>query len=183
VPVQRYEWAAPGDLVHLDTKKLGRIHGIGKRFGGPRGARHRGWDLVHVAIDDHSRLAYVEVLGDEHATTAAAFLDRALGFYAGYGIAVKRIMTDNGSPYVSRVVGEALATHEIRHIRTRPYTPRTNAKAEAMVKFLINRWAYLWPYESSEERTQALGGIIETYNYRRPHSGLNGACSIDRVRQ
>lgn len=181
--VIRYEWPAPGDLLHLDTKKLGRIEGIGKRFGGPRSPRKRGWDLVHVAIDDHSRLAYVEVLADEHGETAASFLARALAFYAGHGIQVHRVMTDNGSPYVSKAFAAAIEAAAIRHLRTRPYTPRTNGKAEAMVKFLINRWAYLRPYESSAERTAALGPIIETYNHRRPHGGLNGARPIDRVRQ
>lgn len=182
-PVVRYEWPIPGDLLHLDTKKLGRIDGIGKRFGGPRASRKRGWDLVHVAIDDHSRLAYVEVLPDEHDTTAAAFVSRAIGFYASHGIGIRRVMTDNGNPYVSKAFAAALANEGIRHLRTRPYTPRTNGKAEAMVKFLINRWAYVRPYRSSDERTAALNDIIETYNYYRPHGGLNGARPIDRVRQ
>jgi transposase InsO family protein len=180
----RYEWPAPGDLLHLDTKKLGRIAGVGHRFG-PRTHRNRGigWDLVHVAIDDHSRLAYVELLDDEHGSIAAAFLERALAFYAAHGIAVARVMTDNGSPYVSRAFAEALITHEIRHIRTRPYTPRTNGKAEAMVKVLINSWAYALPYESSAERAAALPRFVDFYNHRRPHGGLNGARPIDRVRR
>ena len=182
-PVVRYEWPAPGDLLHLDTKKLGRIDGIGKRFGGPRRPHKRGWDFVHVAIDDHSRLAYVEVLDDEHGLTATTFLGRALAFYADHGVEVHRVMTDNGSPYVSKVFAQALADRGIRHIRTRPYTPRTNGKAESMVKFLINRWAYLRPYRSSAERTAALAQIIHTYNHRRPHGGLNGARPIDRIRQ
>jgi transposase InsO family protein len=180
----RYEWPAPGDLLHLDTKKLGKIEGIGKRFG-PRTHRNRGigWDFAHVAIDDHSRLAYVELLGDEHGITAAAFLERALGFFSSHGIEVRRVMTDNGSPYVSRVFAELLATNGIRHIRTRPYTPRTNGKAEAMVKVLINSWAYAEPYESSAERAAALPVFMDFYNHRRPHGGLNGARPIDRVRR
>lgn len=182
--VVRYEWPAPGDLIHLDTKKLGRIAGVGHRFG-PRTHRNRGigWDLVHVAIDDHSRLAYAEVLPDEHGDTAAAFLSRALSFFATHAITVARVMTDNGSPYVSRAFVDALGAHQIRHVRTRPYTPRTNGKAEAMVKVLINSWAYAEPYESSAERTAALPGFMDFYNHRRPHGGLNGARPIDRVRR
>lgn len=181
--VIRYEWSAPGDLVHLDTKKLGRIDGIGKRFGGPKRSRTLGWDFVHVAIDDHSRLAYAEQLPDEHGPTAAAFLERALGVFAAHGITVARVMTDNGSPYISRAFGTALAERGIRHLRTRPYTPRTNGKAEAMVKVLINSWAYARPYESSAQRANALVAFLDFYNRERPHGGLNGIRPIDRVRQ
>jgi transposase InsO family protein len=181
--VIRYEWPAPGDLVHLDTKKLGRIEGIGKRFGGPKRSRALGWDFVHVAIDDHSRLAYAEQLPDEHGTTAAAFLERALEFFAAHGISLARVMTDNGSPYISRAFGTVLAERGIRHLRTRPYTPRTNGKAEAMVKVLINSWAYARPYESSAERADSLAVFLDFYNRERPHGGLNGIRPIDRVRQ
>jgi transposase InsO family protein len=181
--VIRYEWPAPGDLVHLDTKKLGRIDGIGKRFGGPRRKRSIGWDVVHVAVDDHSRLAYVEQLSDEIGCTAAAFLERALAFFASHGISVHRVMTDNGSAYVSKAFAEACSRRELRHLRTRPYTPRTNGKAEALVKLLINSWAYARPYESSARRARALPPFIDSYNHRRPHGGLNGARPIDRVRQ
>ncbi len=147
--IVRYEWPEPGDLLHLDTKKLGKIDGVGKRFGGPKRSRARGWDLVHVAVDDHSRLSYAEVLPDERGESAAEFLERALRFYAAHGIGVRRVMTDNGSPYVSKAFAHGMAVHEIRHIRTRPYTPRTNGKAEAMVKLLINRWAYIRAYRTS----------------------------------
>jgi transposase InsO family protein len=181
--VIRYEWPAPGDLVHLDTKKLGRIDGVGKRFGGPKRSRTLGWDFVHVAIDDHSRLAYVEQLSDEIGTTAAAFLERALAFFAEHGIAVHRVMTDNGSPYVSGAFASVLTERGIRHLRTRPYTPRTNGKAEAMVKVLINSWAYARPYESSAQRADALSTFIDFYNLERPHGGLNGTRPIDRIRQ
>ena len=181
--VIRYEWPAPGDLLHLDTKKLGRIDGVGKRFGGPKRSRTLGWDFVHVAIDDHSRLAYAEQLPDEHGRTAASFLERALGFFAAHGISVVRVMTDNGSPYVSSAFATVLAERRIRHLRTRPYTPRTNGKAEAMVKVLINSWAYARPYESSAERGEALGVFLDFYNRERPHGGLNGTRPIDRVRQ
>lgn len=181
--VIRYEWPVPGDLVHLDTKKLGRIDGVGKRFGGPKRSRACGWDFVHVAIDDHSRLAYAEQLRDEHGSTAAAFLERALGAFAAHGIAVTRVMTDNGSPYVSGAFATVLAERGIRHLRTRPYTPRTNGKAEAMVKVLINSWAYARPYESSAQRADALSAFIDFYNLERPHGGLNGTRPIDRIRQ
>jgi transposase InsO family protein len=179
----RYEWPAPGDLVHLDTKKLGRFTGVRKRFGGPRRSRNFGWDFVHVAIDDHSRLAYVEQLPDEHGITAAAFVERALGFFGAHGITVTRVMIDNGSPYVSQAFAEVLTRRGIRHLRTRPYTPRTNGKAEAMVKVLINSWAYAEAYESSIDRGAALPSFVDFYNHRRPHGGLNGARPIDRVRR
>jgi transposase InsO family protein len=181
--VIRYEWPAPGDLLHLDTKKLGRIDGIGKRFGGPKRSRSLGWNCVHIAVDDHSRLAYAEELPDERGETASAFLARALEFYSSYGIEVRRVMTDNGSPFVSRAFRDDLEARGIRHLRTRPYTPRTNGKAEAMVKFLINRWAYKKPYRTSAERARSLEKIIDSYNLRRPHGGLNGARPIERVRQ
>lgn len=181
--VIRYEWPAPGDLVHLDTKKLGRIEGIGKRFGGPKRSRALGWDYVHVAIDDHSRLAYAEQLPDEHGQTAAAFLERALGFFAAHAITVSRVMTDNGSPYVSQAFAGVLAERGVRHLRTKPYTPRTNGKAEAMVKVLINSWAYARPYRTSAERADALVAFVDFYDHERPHGGLNGTRPIDRVRQ
>lgn len=180
-PIRRYEWPEPGDMVHLDTKKLGRIQGIGKRFGGPHASGARGWDYVHVAVDDHSRLAYAEVLPDESGETAAEFTQRAIAAYASMGITVRRILTDNGSPYVSKSFAAVLNERGIDHRRTRPYTPRTNGKAEAMVKILINRWAYRRPYRSSSERRRALDQFLWHYNHRRPHGGLNGARPIDRV--
>jgi transposase InsO family protein len=182
-PVVRYEWPQPGDLVHLDTKKLGRIDGVGKRFGGPRPSRGLGWNAVHVAVDDHSRLAYAEELPDEFGETAAAFTERAVSFFASHGIRIRRVLTDNGSPYLSRAFAGVLADHGIRHLRTRPYRPQTNGKAEAMVKFLINRWAYARPYRSSAERGVALQAVLSSYNHTRPHGGLDGARPIDRVRQ
>jgi len=184
VPVRRYEWPAPGDLVHYDTKKLGRIPGhVGKRFGGPPSARGAGWGVVHIAVDDHSRLAYAEQLPDERGETAAAFLGRSLVFFASHGIVVQRVLTDNGSPYVSKGFARAVADHGIVHKRTRPYTPRTNGKAEAMVKILLNSWAYARPYRTEHQRAAALPAFMDFYNHRRPHGGLNGARPIDRVRQ
>ncbi|MGH3028436.1 MAG: IS481 family transposase [Gaiellaceae bacterium] len=182
----RYEWPCPGDLLHLDTKKIGRMgRSAGWRFDRSQKGRHTrlGWSVVHVAIDDHSRLAYVEELADERPETAVAFLRRALEFYAAYGITVRRVMTDNGNPYRSRAFPAELASRGIRHIRTRPYTPRTNGKAEAMVKILLNGWAYARAYRSDVQRSAALMPFVDFYNRERPHGGLNGARPIDRVRQ
>jgi transposase InsO family protein len=184
---RRYEWPAPGDLLHLDTKKLGRIGDrAGKRFDPTQRGRttgRLGWTFAHVAIDDHSRMAYVEELPDECGETAAGFLARALAFFAGHGVHVHRVMTDNGSCYRSGTFGSAIAASGIRHLRTRPYTPRTNGKAEAMVKILLNGWAYARPYRNDTARSAALPVFIDFYNHRRPHGGLNGARPIDRVRQ
>lgn len=186
-PVIRYEWPRPGDLLHLDTKKLGRLGpGGGKRFGGMAlKDRYRGigWNYVHVAVDDHSRLAYAEELPDELGVTAAEFTRRVLGFFAGYGIRVRRILTDNGSPYRSRAFSEVLSDHGIRAFRTRPYTPRTNGKAEAFVKILINGWAYARQFTAAEQRIVELDQFLVFYNEGRPHGGLDGARPIERVRQ
>lgn len=182
--VRRYEWPAPGDMVHLDTKKLGRIAGVGKRFGSPsHRSRGIGWSHAHVAIDDHSRLAYAEELSDEHPATTVGFLERALTFYGDHGIEVRRILTDNGSCYRSRLFLDALAARAIAERKTKPYHPQTNGKAEAMVKILINSWAYARPYASTSERQAALPRFVDFYNLERPHGGLNGARPIDRVRQ
>jgi transposase InsO family protein len=183
---KRYEWPVPGDLLHLDTKKIGRMgQSAGWRFDRSQKGRQTrlGWSVVHVAVDDHSRLAYVEELADERPETAVRFLDRALEFYARHGIAVRRVMTDNGNPYRSLAFPAELRRRGIRHIRTRPYTPRTNGKAEAMVKVLLNGWAYARAYRSDDERSAALAPFIRFYNHRRPHGGLNGARPIDRARQ
>jgi transposase InsO family protein len=182
----RYEWPVPGDLVHLDTKKLGKMGPrTGKRFDhGQRGRSNRlGWSVVHVAVDDHSRLAYVEELEDESPEATLGFFLRARAFYAAFGIDVRRVLTDNGNPYRSKTFPAALAELGIRHMRTRPYTPRTNGKAEAMVKILLNGWAYARAYRSDEDRSAALPRFVEFYNRERPHGGLNGAHPIDRVRQ
>ena len=183
-PVQRYEWPRPGDLIHVDTKKVGRIDGVGKRFDGPR-HRNRGigWNYAHVAVDDHSRLAYAEELADELGVTAAGFMDRAIAFFAAHGIEVHRVLTDNGAPYKSTVFNDVLRAHGIAHKWTRPYRPQTNGKAEAFVKILINGWAYARAYTSSAQRARALGRFVEFYNHRRPHGGLDGARPISRVRQ
>jgi transposase InsO family protein len=183
----RYERSRPGELVHIDVKKLGRIKGgAGKRWrDGMRqhynsqrkdlaGKRRNtvGWEYVHVAVDDYSRLAYAEVLLDEKASTAIGFLRRAAGFYRRHGIEVERILTDNGSAYRATVHAIACRQLGIRHIRTRPYRPQTNGKAERFIRTLINDWAHGAIYGSSQERTRALDGWLWHYNHRRRHSAL-----------
>ncbi|HKT44104.1 MAG TPA: IS481 family transposase [Gaiellaceae bacterium] len=172
----RYERSRPGELVHVDVKKLGRIIRPGHRVTGSRSDRRdqgkKGWEYVHVAVDDYSRLAYAEVLADEKALTAAGFLARAIDFYRRHGITVERVLTDNGSAY--RGVVHAIACRQlgIRHLRTRPYRPQTNGKAERFIRTLLNSWAYGAIYRSSIERTQALDGWLWHYNHRRRHSAL-----------
>ncbi len=191
----RYEYSRPGELVHLDVKKLGRIEGgAGKRVDG--GFRHYtatatdaagirrktvGWEYVHVAIDDYSRLAYAEVLADEKATTAVAFLRRALAYYRRRGIQVERILTDNGSCYRATIHALACRTLGIRHSRTRPYRPQTNGKAERFIRTLLAGWAYGAIYRSSHERTAALDGWLWHYNHRRRHSALGHQPPVSRT--
>lgn len=183
----RYERSRPGELVHVDVKKLGRIHGgAGKRITGikrnpglyrtdihVRERKAVGWDYVHIAIDDATRLAYVEVLSDEKATTAIGFFKRALKFFARYGIQVQRVMSDNGSCYRSKLHAIACRTLGIRHIFTRPYRPQTNGKAERFIRTMLGGWAYGAIYRNSKERTNALDGWLFHYNHQRPHRALN----------
>jgi transposase InsO family protein len=182
-PVVRYERDRPGELIHLDIKKLGRIERVGHRITGDRTSRSRGagWEYVHIAIDDASRLAYVEVLANEQADTTVGFLRRALAFYRRHGIRVERVMTDNGSAYVSHLFAQLCKQRFLRHIRTRPYTPRTNGKAERFIQTLLREWAYVRPYASSRRRTAVLPRWLHHYNHRRPHGSLNGRTPISRV--
>jgi transposase InsO family protein len=192
----RYERSRPGELVHVDVKRLGRIQGgAGKRVrGGLRkhwnarvtdaAGRRRltvGWEFVHIAIDDHSRLAYAEVLPDEKAVTAIGFLRRACAFYARYGFRVERLLTDNGSAYVSARHAVACRRLGIRHLRTRPYRPQTNGKAERFIRTLLAGWAYGAVYGSSEERTRALDGWLWHYNHHRRHSALGRQPPVSRT--
>uniref|UniRef100_UPI0025BF50E4 IS481 family transposase n=1 Tax=Maricaulis sp. TaxID=1486257 RepID=UPI0025BF50E4 len=174
-PVIRYQRERPGELIHLDIKSLGRFNKPGHRVTGQRkGNRNTGagWDCVHVAIDDATRLAYVEVLADQKRGTTTAFLVRALRWFRTRGITVERVMTDNGSPYVSRLFAKALRWLGIRHIRTRPYTPRTNGKAERFIQTLLREWAYAIPYRSSDSRNRDLARYLDWYNTGRPHYAL-----------
>jgi transposase InsO family protein len=192
----RYERSRPGELVHIDVKKLGRIEGgAGKRVGGrpPGSYRPRrldatgsargiiGWEYVHVAVDDHSRLAYAEVLPDEKATTAIAFLGRALAYYRRHGITVERVLTENGSAYISTLHAIACRQLGIRHLRTRPRRPQTNGKAERFIRTLLTGWAYGAVYRTSSERTTALHGWLWHYNHRRRHSALGRQPPITRT--
>jgi transposase InsO family protein len=182
-PPNRYERALAGELVHVDVKKLGRIGQAGHRVHGDRRRRSRGigWEYVHVAVDDATRLAYVEVLADEKAATAVGFLRRALAHYASLGVRVERVLTDNGSAY--RAVVHALACRAlgIRHLRTRPYRPRTNGKAERFIRTLLNGWAYAAIYSSSEERARTLPGWLDFYNRRRRHGSLSHQPPLTRL--
>ncbi len=181
---RRYERSRPGELVHIDVKKLGRIQGgAGHRISGrkhytprrgPRGAVRRtvGWEFVHVCVDDATRLAYVEVLADEKAKTAVGFLRRALAFYRCHGVVVEAVMTDNGSAYRSTLHAIACRALGLRHLRTRPYRPQTNGKAERFIRTMLAEWAYAAIYGTSSERTAALEGWLWRYNFRRNHSAL-----------
>jgi transposase InsO family protein len=194
-PARRYERERPGELVHLDVKKLGRIErGAGKRVTGiqrnPRrthvdrdGVNRRiiGWEYVHVAIDDCTRLAYAEVLEDEKAVTAVGFLRRALAFFRRHGIEVERVLTDNGSAYRSTVHALACRALGVRHLRTRPYRPQTNGKAERFIRTLLSGWAYAAIYRHSSERTAALDGWLWHYNHQRQHSALGHKPPIARL--
>jgi transposase InsO family protein len=175
-PAHRYEWPAAGDLLHLDIKKLGKIGRVGHRIHGDRTTRVRGigWEAAHVAIDDCTRLGYAEVLPDERQHTTAGFLQRALRYFARRGIQIARVMTDNGSAYRSRPFAAVLAAHQVRHLRTRPYTPRTNGKAERFIRTLLAEWAYAQSYRTSLARTRALRHYLGYYNTARPHMGING---------
>ncbi len=190
-PAQRYERARPGELLHIDVKKLGRIARPGHRVRGSRRPEpgHRseryaqGWEFVHIAIDDATRLAYVEVLTDERAMTAVGFLRRAVEHYAAYGITIERLITDNGNPYRSAVHAIACRALGIRHLRTRPYRPQTNGKAERFIRTLLGGWAYGAIYRDSTERTAALAGWIDFYNRRRPHGALRHKPPIARLNE
>ena len=183
-PVIRYEREKPGELIHLDTKKLGKIKGIGHRIHGDRRTRVRGigWEFAHLAIDDHTRLSYVEVLPDEGGETTGRFLGRALRFFEQHKIRVERILTDNGSGYRSNAVNAVCYQAGIRHLWTRPYTPRTNGKAERLVQTLLREWAYRRAYRSSKERSGALKPYLRHYNHRRPHGSLGFKPPIVRLR-
>ena len=182
-PVVRYERDRPGELLHIDTKKLGRFWHIGKRVlqDGVSRSRSAGWQHVHVAVDDHSRLAYAEVLSSDRQGDALAFLDRALHWFGEQGVTVEAVMTDNGPAYVSHAWRRRCAERGLRHLRTRPYTPRTNGKAERFIQILLRSWAYAFPYPSSAHRTRALAGWLRWYNRRRPHGSLGGLPPVSRV--
>jgi len=184
-PANRYQHRRPGDLLHLDVKKLGRISGFhGHRITGDRSKRKRGagWDYVHVAIDDASRIAYAEVLRDETGETTAAFLQRAIAWYRTLGIRVRRILTDNGSGYIGRRFAHEIERLRLVHKRTRPYRPRTNGKAERFIQTLMREWAYATAFLTSEARARVLPRWLRTYNRTRPHGSLGGRPPFSRLR-
>ena len=190
-PANRYEWPCPGDLLHMDTSRYARFLRPGHAVTGDRSQHSRNWmrpetrvgyDFAHAIIDDHSRLAYVELHNDERAATVTGFVERALAFFAGHKIAVKRLMTDNGFSYVkNRSLRELLAVRGIRHLTTEPYRPRTNGKVERFHQTMGREWAYGLAYRSHHERNQALPHWLDHYNRRRPHSSLGDRPPISRV--
>jgi transposase InsO family protein len=182
-PVRRYQREHAGELVHFDIKKLGRVKGFGHRITGDRTRRARGvgWEFVHVAIDDASRLAYAEVLKDERTTCATAFLRRTVTWFSERGVRVQSLLTDNGSCYVSHRFATTCRGLGLRHIRTRPYRPRTNGKAERFIQTLLREWAYRRPYHSSAQRTERLARYLHYYNHRRPHASLQKNSPVSRI--
>jgi transposase InsO family protein len=186
-PVRRYERAAPGEILHIDIKKLGKFNRIGHRITGDRtgqsNTRGVGWEYVHLAIDDHLRLAYSEILPDETRASCLRFLFNALRFFRSLGVKVERIMTDDGSSFRSRRYAKALRRLRIRHLRTRPYTPRTNGKAERFVQTSLREWAYARAYNTSDERAAQLPIWLHRYNWHRPHGSLRSKPPISRLTQ
>jgi transposase InsO family protein len=187
-PENRYQRSRPGELIHVDTKKLGRFYRPGHRVTGdrsrPQGHGKKGWEVLHIAIDDRTRLAYAELLPDERGVTCSAFLRRAAAFYSRHGIRrIERVMSDNGSPYVSRDFRDAVAGLNARHLRTRPYTPRTNGKAERFIQTMLRQWAYARPYSSSDERALALEPWLLWYNRQRPHGSLDDKSPVETLKQ
>jgi len=184
-PVRRYERAAPGELIHIDIKKLGKFDRIGHRITGDRTGQSKsrgvGWEYLHLAIDDHSRLAYSEILPDEKRTSCLRFLFNALRFFRSFGVKVHRVMTDNGSSFRSRRYAKALRLLEIKHLRTKPYTPKTNGKAERFVQTSLREWAYAQAYPTSADRAQELPRWLHRYNWHRPHGGIGAKTPISRL--
>ena len=187
IPDNRYERSRPGEMIHVDTKKLGRFYQPGHRVTGDRSdARLRGfkgWEFLHVAIDDRTRLAYAELLVDEKGATCVRFLQRAAAFFSRHGIRrIERVMSDNGSPYISADFRAAVAALGARHVRTRPYTPRTNGKAERFIQTMLRLWAYVRPYTSSDERAAALAPWLIWYNRQRPHGSLQDRSPVETLK-
>jgi transposase InsO family protein len=182
-PVVRYERERPGELIHVDTKKLGRFHVVGKRIlkDDVKRNRNAGWQHLHVAIDDHTRLAYAEVLAGQDKDACAGFLRRAVAWYADHDIRAERVLSDNAKAYHSHLWRDTCAELGVKRRYTRPYTPRTNGKAEALIKTMLHEWAYRHPYPSSHHRSRALAGWLRWYNRRRPHGSLAGRPPISRV--
>ncbi len=184
-PVRRYERDHPGELIHIDIKKLGRFDRVGHRITGNRrgqsNSRGVGWEFVHVAIDDASRLAFSQILPDEKKQSAVAFLRAAVAYYASLGVTVARVMTDNGACYKAHAFRDACRDLGLRHIRTRPYTPKTNGKAERFIQTALREWAYARAYPTSDDRGDELPRWLHRYNWHRPHGSLNSKPPISRL--
>jgi transposase InsO family protein len=188
-PANRYERKRPGEMIHIDIKKLGRIDGIGHRITGDRRRQSNlrgrgegpGWEFAHVAIDDNSRLAFSMIMPDEKAVSAIAFLKAAAAYYKSLGIRIERVMTDNGSCYKAHAFAKACRQLRIKHIRTRPYTPRTNGKAERFIQTALREWAYAKAYETSQQRKHDLPSWLHRYNWHRPHSSIGDKPPITRL--
>jgi transposase InsO family protein len=188
-PVRRYEREHPGEMIHLDIKKLGRIDGIGHRITGDRKGQSNlrargkgpGWEFVHVAIDDASRIAFAKVMTSERKRSATAFLKAALAYYESLGIKVERVMTDNGSCYKSFAFRRLCKRLGLKHIRTRPYTPKTNGKAERFIQTCMREWAYAQAYQRSRDRTEQLPYWLHRYNWHRPHAGIGAKTPVSRL--
>jgi transposase InsO family protein len=183
-PVRRYERERPGEMIHIDIKKLGRFSKIGHRFRGrseEARTRNAGWEYVHVAIDDHSRVAFAKVMPNERKSSAVAFLKEALAYYEGLGVKVERVMSDNGACYKSLAFRRICQRLGLRHIRTRPYTPRTNGKAERFIQTSLREWAYAQAYPNSRQRKAELPIWLHRYNWHRPHAGIDAKTPISRL--
>jgi len=182
-PVVRYQREHPGELIHIDIKKLGRFGQAGHRVSADRAVRSRrvGWEFVHVCIDDASRVAFSQVLPDERKQSAVAFLKAALAYYASLGVTIARVMTDNGSCYRSKAFRKACAAAGLKHIRTRPYTPKTNGKAERFIQTALREWAYAQAYPTSDRRAAELPIWLHRYNWHRPHGGIKSQTPISRL--
>src|SRR4030095_4124107 len=184
-PVRRYERERPGELIHIDIKKLGRFNRIGHRITGDRtgqsNARGIGWEFVHVCIDDASRIAFSRVMKDEKKASAVAFLKAAVAYYASLGVTIERVMTDNGSCYRSKAFARACKKLGLKHIRTKPYTPKTNGKAERFIQTSLREWAYARAYDTSDERAAELPKWLHRYNWHRPHGGIKSQTPISRL--
>jgi transposase InsO family protein len=185
VPVVRYERKHPGELLHLDIKRLGRIRAMGHRITGDRRSRRKGtgWEYLHIGIDDHSRVSLANIYPNEQGPSAVSFLERAVAYYARFGVKIQRVMTDNGSCYVSKVFRATCHRLGLRHIRTRPYTPRTNGKAERFIQTAMREWAYAHAYNHSTEREATLPLWLHRYNWHRPHHALQMNPPIARLAQ
>jgi transposase InsO family protein len=184
-PVRRYQRQHPGELIHVDIKKLGRIGRVGHRIHGDHSKKVRGigWEFVHVAIDDASRLSYAEVLPNERSPSSTGFLKRSVAWFQSRGVRVQSVMSDNGSCYVSHRFKNTCLKLKLRHLRTRPYRPQTNGKAERFIQTLLREWAYKRPYSTSVQRTDRLPRYLNYYNLRRPHASLNKRTPTQRLRE